>query len=300
MSLFFNIYAYFSNKKWSKVDDDRKNKLPKVENVIVTKDLRYKDDKNKFHLFNKYTPSVASSDYPLIIDIHGGAWFYGTKDLNEPYTNYLASKGFNVLAPSYRLIGRYKLIDIVHDLFDFLHYVYENQEKIGVNTRDVMLVGDSAGGHLALLIQAINENKRLQKIYGVKPFKINFKLLVLEHPCPELKDLLKDGKNDFAHNTLLKAMFGRNYKNSIIYKNSSLSDVINDSYFPFIILVGGKKDQLLPQTISTHQILETYNIEHDYKLYNDVHVFEVIYYNNETSLEFNDYTLNKFKEIIGG
>lgn len=300
MSLLFNIYAYFSNKKWSKVDDERKSKLPKVENVIVTKDLRYKDDKNKFHLFNKYSPSVISSDYPLIIDIHGGGWFYGTKDLNEPYTNYLASKGFNVLAPSYRLIGKYKLIDIVHDLFDFLDYVYENQEKIGVSTRDVMLVGDSAGGHLALLIQAINENERLQKIYGVKPFKINFKLLVLEHPCPELKDILKDGKNDFAHKTLLKVMFGRNYKKSIIYQNSSLSDFINDSYFPFIILVGGKKDPLLPQTISTHQILETYNIEHDYKLYNNVHVFEVIYYNNEASLEFNDYTLNKFKEIIGG
>lgn len=300
MSLLFNIYAYFSNKKWSKVDDDRKKKLPKIENVIATKDLKYKDDKNKFHLFNKYSPSVISSDYPLIIDIHGGGWFYGTKDLNEPYTNYLASKGFNVLAPSYRLIGKYKLIDIVHDLFDFLDYVYENQEKIGVSTRDVMLVGDSAGGHLALLIQAINENERLQKIYGVKPFKINFKLLVLEHPCPELKDILKDGKNDFAHKTLLKVMFGRNYKKSIIYQNSSLSDFINDSYFPFIILVGGKKDPLLPQTISTHQILETYNIEHDYKLYNNVHVFEVIYYNNEASLEFNDYTLNKFKEIIGG
>ncbi|UKI14322.1 MAG: hypothetical protein L6V85_09755 [Clostridiales bacterium] len=35
---------------------------------------------------------------PVIIDIHGGGWMYGDKDLNAPYCEALAKRGFVVVS----------------------------------------------------------------------------------------------------------------------------------------------------------------------------------------------------------
>ena len=65
---------------------------------VSVREYVYLDDGDPMHKLNVYRPEGESGTLPLIVNVHGGAWAYGDKDLNAYYCMYLASKGFCVVA----------------------------------------------------------------------------------------------------------------------------------------------------------------------------------------------------------
>ena len=49
-------------------------------------DIKYIDDGLWQHRLDVYSKSGKLSHRPVIIDIHGGGWMYGTKEINKNYT----------------------------------------------------------------------------------------------------------------------------------------------------------------------------------------------------------------------
>lgn len=97
-----------------------------------------------------------------------------------------------------------------------------------------------------------------------------------------------------------ECFFGRRYKKKKLYYNSSLDDVINKSTYPFISIVSSSDDAFKNQTIKTYQELKKHGVDVSFKMYeNEPHVFEVSFYDREKSMDYNNYVINKFKEIIG-
>ena len=67
-------------------------------------DIPYIDDDKWQHKLDVYFPeNMENEKLPVIIDIHGGGWMYGDKELNKYYNMVLASKGFTVFSMSYTL-----------------------------------------------------------------------------------------------------------------------------------------------------------------------------------------------------
>lgn len=89
----------------SMAKNDAKHKagqtLPKGVDV---EEYVYIDDGDNMHKLNVYRPSNIKNTLPLIIDIHGGAWVYGDKELNKGMCMYYASLGYCVAGMSYRLV----------------------------------------------------------------------------------------------------------------------------------------------------------------------------------------------------
>ena len=302
MFVLFKTYSTYLAKKMKKHDEANFKNLKHIEGVKAINDLRYFEGKNKYHLFNMYYPSYAkdTKTLPLMIDIHGGGWIYGDKDLNRFHNAYYASKGMVVLSMSYRLLLRTNLKGIVQDLFHFFNYIEENNEKLNISLENVLLTGDSAGGHLSLLVNAINQNEDLQKLYEVKPFHISFKMMNLEHPVPFLKEIFIGKGMKIAHASLMGAFFGRNYKKKELYYNSSLDDIIDKSTYPFISIVSSSDDSFKDQTIKTYEEFKKRGVDVSFKFYeNEPHVFEVSFYERKNSMDYNNFVINKFKEIIG-
>ena len=302
MSVIFRTYSTFLAKKMKENDEANFKKLKKIEGVTSINDIRYFKGNNKYHLFNMYYPSSCkdTTKLPLMIDIHGGGWIYGDKDLNCFHNQYYASKGFVVLSMSYRLLLRTNLKGIVKDLFRFFNYIERNQKNLKISFDSVLLTGDSAGGHLSLLINAINQNKKLQNLYGVIPFNIQFKMMNLEHPVPFLKEIFSGKGQVLAHYFLMRAFFGRRYKKKEIYYNSSLDDLVKISHYPFISIVSSTDDTFKFQTIKTYETLKAHGADCSFKMYeNEPHVFEVGFYDKPNSIDYNDSVINKFNEIIG-
>lgn len=304
MKKIFKFGVEIVTKRMRKHDIKIKNSLPKINNVNKYLSLNYVNDSNdEYRKFNVYRPKDESKVVPLIIDIHGGGWVYGDKDLNEEYAMYLASKGYNTLTFSYRLLTMTNLKGMVQDIFTFFNYIYVNKDKLKLDFNHVMLSGDSAGAHLALLTLAINNSEKLRKEYGVNafPFKIDF--LVLEHPCPFIDEVFEP--NNFINKILNKQFIYSLYEpikeNIYLKETSSLDKFIMYADYPPILIVSATGDNLIRFYQKTLDIFNKYGINYETRLYEGLyHVFEILDYTLKESKEFNDYSLKMFDEIIKG
>lgn len=94
--------------------------------------------------------TAVASRLPLVIVLHGGSWTGGDrKDLPE-LNYYLASRGYAVAAPSYRLAPQHPFPAASEDVNGAIDYLKEHSADLGVDPRRIVLVGRSAGGQLAL------------------------------------------------------------------------------------------------------------------------------------------------------
>ena len=147
--LLSKLTAEVIRRNTKKYDDLRIAKQTPPAGVSVEV-FDYLPDGDPMHKLNVYRPEETSGVLPVIVNIHGGAWVYGDKDLNKYYCMYLASKGFLVMGMSYRLMTAVTLKEQVQDVFASVCFLADNAEKLGADTDNVMLSGDSAGGHLNL------------------------------------------------------------------------------------------------------------------------------------------------------
>jgi len=122
--------------------------------VAADANLAYVDDGDPMHLLDVYYPSGATRLLPTIVDIHGGGWMHGDKDLHKHYGYSLAAQGFAVVNVSYRLLPRTDLRGQVQDLSAVLHWLERHGAEHHCDLSRLYLCGDSAGGHLAGLTAA--------------------------------------------------------------------------------------------------------------------------------------------------
>jgi len=97
-----------------------------------------------------YTPYPAAGPTPTIIAFHGGGWVEGTKDqVTLSLLPYL-ERGFSVVNIGYRLGRVAEAPAAVEDARCALRWVAANAERYRFDPRRIVVMGWSAGGHLAL------------------------------------------------------------------------------------------------------------------------------------------------------
>jgi acetyl esterase/lipase len=90
---------------------------------------------------------------PAVIVIHGGGWVGGKKEnmFNRHCLPYL-EKGFVVFNVEYRLASAALAPAAVEDVLLAAKWVRANASRYHVDRRRIVVTGDSAGGHLALMV----------------------------------------------------------------------------------------------------------------------------------------------------
>lgn len=99
---------------------------------------------------NLYRPA-AVGQYPTVIVIYGGAWRQGTPDNDEWFSRYLASRGYTVVAVDYRHAPKYRFPSQIEDVQTAIRWIYDRAESLEVDRDRLVVMGRSAGGHLAML-----------------------------------------------------------------------------------------------------------------------------------------------------
>ena len=105
---------------------------------------------------------------PVILNVHGGAWVYGTKETYQFYCMSLAQKGFAVVNFTYRLASDFKFPSMIEDTNLVMHYVFENSDKFGFDLDRLYAVGDSAGAHLLSIYAAMSVNPEYAAKFEMK------------------------------------------------------------------------------------------------------------------------------------
>jgi acetyl esterase/lipase len=93
-----------------------------------------------------YSFEPATNTGPTVIFLHGGGWRAGNPQMLFPHCRFFAERGSPAVAVEYRLLttNSVTLADCVADVKAAVRWV---QKQTG--PRDIVLAGESAGGHLA-------------------------------------------------------------------------------------------------------------------------------------------------------
>ena len=144
-------------REWKINDAKRDAGLTTPEDICRYDDLVYGPDP-VWNKLDVYRPKDLEGKLPVIVNVHGGGWVYGDKELYQFYGMILAQRKFAVVNFTYRLAPEVKFPAPLEDTNNVICWMHEHQDEYGLDMDHVFMVGDSAGGHLCGLYSAICTN----------------------------------------------------------------------------------------------------------------------------------------------
>ena len=294
------IKAFWDNTK----RNDEKRIAAQVEPDFDEAKLNidYVGDGHFHHTLNVYRPKGVEGALPVIMDVHGGGWYYGDKELNSYYCRSLVRYGFAVVDISYRLAPEADIKGQLQDAFKAMEYTAAHAEEFGLDRDKFFIAGDSAGGHIVGLIANIAKSKELQEYYGVKP-SLGIKAACLICPAADPLDMfpLPKGIMKFYFNPIL----GKGYLKNGSAQKASFKGTLQKDICPcyFISAYG---DFLRKSTKSAYEAVRAQGTKSELFFLDEpavkdhelTHVFNVIQWNWEESEAANEGMCNFFKSCM--
>ncbi|KHJ38745.1 carboxylesterase NlhH [Pedobacter glucosidilyticus] len=97
-----------------------------------------------------YLPPKDKGPSPVVINIHGGGWNKGSKESQTGFNTFF-KKGYAVANIAYRLSQVAPAPAAVEDTRCALIYLIKNAKALNIDINKIVIMGGSAGGHLALM-----------------------------------------------------------------------------------------------------------------------------------------------------
>lgn len=90
--------------------------------------------------------------FPLVVFLHGGGWISGDKTMYRDEALWLVPQGYACACIDYRLAPLYPFPTPVGDCQSFVTFASENAATLAIDPNNMTAMGNSAGGHLALML----------------------------------------------------------------------------------------------------------------------------------------------------
>ncbi|KFI65773.1 alpha/beta hydrolase [Bifidobacterium cuniculi] len=151
-----------------------------ITDLAYLPDAGYGPGQVRGHLLDLYLPHDAilrgGATMPVFIDIHGGGFAYGAKELNRNFCTHLAASGLAVFSINYRLAPETDLSGQLADVQAALAWIDAHLGDWPVSRTNIFLTGDSAGGALAWLTALAEADTDAAAAFGLQrvsglPFK---------------------------------------------------------------------------------------------------------------------------------
>jgi acetyl esterase/lipase len=118
--------------------------------AFTTESVEYIRHGSTPYMMKLYKPS-GDGPFPIVIDLHGGAWNNGDLADCDARDQVLAASGFVVAAANFRHAGEGYPTSLA-DINYAIRWMRTNAAKLNGNAGKVGLSGTSSGGHLAMLV----------------------------------------------------------------------------------------------------------------------------------------------------
>ena len=114
------------------------------------------DEKLNLWVYDNGNPET-DKNRTAILWIHGGGWNSGSPDYFADDYDYFTARGAVCFGVEYRLVSQTEndtqavaLREAIKDCVDAILYVKQNCQSFGIDSEKIVVIGESAGGHLAL------------------------------------------------------------------------------------------------------------------------------------------------------
>jgi hypothetical protein len=262
-------------KGCEKGDYERDKTLVEPDDVVKYKDLSY----GKYgisNLLDIYRPEGVSGKLPLIINVHGGGFVYGDKELYRFYSQSLSQLGFAVCCLNYRLAPKYRFPTPIIDVNEAVKWLTEHADKYDIDMNNVIMVGDSAGAQIVSQYATCYSNKTYADIMEIKIPQFKLKGVGLNcglyNISPDLGVKLSE--------------LERVYLTKNPQKYGEKINVINyiDENYPPTYLISAPGDFLIGCIGPMEELLKSKNVPVKAKIYGDEHTYHVFHCDIKTEL----------------
>ena len=124
--------------------------MTEIVNIEET-DIAYLRHGDEALLARVYRPA-GSGPYPMLIDLHGGAWCNGDRNNNQMLCRAIAQSGVVVAALDFRQPPAAGYPDVMADIHFGVRWLKANAQKFNGNAGKVGILGVSSGGQQAMLL----------------------------------------------------------------------------------------------------------------------------------------------------
>lgn len=152
------------------------------DNIYCMKDIPFSDIDEKLTVGDLYFDPIILKDgkkHPIIVNIHGGGFVMGDKRYRKTLCEYYASKGYYVYNINYRLPPAVDIFGCLNDSIDAVNYVTILAENYSIDTKKIVITGDSSGAYLAAHIASVKFNPELCEKTRAKPVNVDIAALLL-------------------------------------------------------------------------------------------------------------------------
>ena len=240
--------------KWRSQRDARRRrrKFPPHGQYRERLNVPYIPDINSHHQYDVIYAKENRKNC-CIIDIHGGSYIFGDHEDNYHFGLKFVEKGFDFISIDYvPNDGRGSVKDIIQQCATCINVILSNLKQLQLTDDSFALTGDSAGGHLALILSEAIENPEVAAKLGIS-FPDDFKLVATLLNCP-VYDFVHLGDN-LLNNRGKKRIIGPDYKNEEALRLISPDQYISDFKGP-LFLSTCKQDFLLSESLKLKEDME--------------------------------------------
>ena len=206
-----------------------------------------------------YFNPINKKTMPVLINIHGGGWNHGTKESQIGFSTFFKS-GFAVANVEYRMVDKAKAPGAIEDIRSAMDYLILHAKELNIDPKRIVLMGGSAGAHLALMAGFLENDRRFDTYCkGKEDMKV---AAIISKYAPS--DFIDKTDKFYTYKSLLNWM-GDKAGDAAFRASISPVSYINKSNPP-VFIVHGNADPIVPykQSVKLHRMLDKAGVYNEF------------------------------------
>lgn len=234
------------------------------------KDVFYTPDNDPDRSMDIYFPAEMQGKWPVVINVHGGAWSEGTKDWLG-YSAAFPQNNIVGVSINYRLSPAVKAPIHLHDVKTAIRFLRANAERFNLDPGRIGIMGHSAGAHLVSMAALTAELGVLDDNTHYREFSARVQAVA---PCSGPASLEGIPAHDPEFSNMI---FGTADPDMPIYREYSPMTYVRANLPPFLIVHGTADDVVdVKQGITLHEGLQKFGNDSELILIDQAdHLFEI-------------------------
>ncbi len=224
-----------------------------AQGVTVEKDVVYGHAGGVDLKMDIAKPPTSDTSLPALVCIHGGAWQTGSKDGYAPFIERFATNGYVTAAVEYRFAPEHPWPAQIEDVKCAVRYLRANAKELNINPDKIAALGDSAGGHLALLLGLMDTGDGLEGDGGNPGVSSKVQAVINLFGPTDMRiwRVLPEAEEEFKKNTgkgtdeILQDLVGTIDRTAPVMAQISPIVYVNEGDPP-ILTFHGTKDPIVP------------------------------------------------------
>ena len=207
-----------------------------------------------------YLPPNDKGPTPVVINIHGGGWNKGVKESQTGFNTFF-KLGYAVANIEYRLSQQATAPAAIEDTRCALIYLIKNASELNIDINKIVIMGGSAGGHLALMGGLLGNDHRFD---GNCPGVENIRVAAIINKYG-ISDVWDWGYGKVITSKSAKQWLGDKVGDEAFAKSVSPLSYVNKNNPP-VFIVHGDADPTVPyqQSVDLYKKLQEAGVKSEF------------------------------------